>query len=117
MQFIMGCLAGWSMGWFPAFTAHETRNERKHRESLLPTDPKPSFGKKLLSCFAFAMTTVFTDKDSVNSLCSSDENLGIKISALRDRGMDGVPPLRSTGMCMREVAWEHASVFGASVGK
>lgn len=33
MQFTMGCLAGWNMGWFPVFTPHETRNEGKHRVS------------------------------------------------------------------------------------
>lgn len=49
---------------------------RANTESPLLTDQKPSFGKKLLSCFNFEITTVFTDKDSVNSLAHQMGILG-----------------------------------------
>lgn len=47
---------------------------------------------------------------TVNSFSSSDENLGIKISALGDRGT-GVSPLRSLNKWVHVVAWVHIVVW------
>lgn len=58
------------------------------------------------------MSTVFTSNDSVNSCSSADENLGIKTSALGERGT-GVSPLRPLSIWVHVVAWVHACVFGS----
>lgn len=108
-------LACLRISWFSAFSAQETRNGGKHGSNFKQIQ-NHHFGKKLLFCFAFEMTTVFTSNDSVNYFSSSDENLGIKTSALGDRGT-GVSPLRFLGICMHVLAWVRARVFRASVGE